>query len=338
MEMQDANVAAKATLTLTFIPGGPSPDVYFDGTRESDGHFVVYAAPGNGTFLGGAQSDTFYIAVPGTDDVSGGGGNDLVSAGSGLDNGDRLDGGLGTDTLDLHGDYSAGLTFAPDLIHNIERLNLDSGFSYYLTLDPANIDAKKTLRVDGSSLTASDFMDVRAEHTQGHLNATGGAAGDTLVGGDVTDHLTGGDGDDTLGGRLGGDTLEGEAGHDTIFIYSPDNSTGRKFDTLIVFNADEDRIVTRGSVTAIDASVNGGALSRASFNADLGAAIGSGELGALHAVLFRPDHGGLKDHTFLIVDDNGIAGYQANADFVFDVTGALHLGHLGTGNFGPLLG
>jgi len=33
------------------------------------------------------------------------------------------------------------------------------------------------------------------------------------------------------------------------------------------------------------------------------------------------------------VDANGTAGYQANQDFVFDVTGAGHMTSFGTGDF-----
>jgi hypothetical protein len=101
---------------------------------------------------------------------------------------------------------------------------------------------------------------------------------------------------------------------------------------------DDDFVVTRNPVDAIDAAVNAGTLRTASFNADLKTAIGAVQLGIHHAVLSRPDAGTLAGRTFLIVDDNGAVGYQANADFVIDITGAEHLGHLAPGNFGPLIG
>jgi hypothetical protein len=31
--------------------------------------------------------------------------------------------------------------------------------------------------------------------------------------------------------------------------------------------------------------------------------------------------GTLSGHTFLLVDDNGVAGYQSSVDYVIDVTG-----------------
>jgi hypothetical protein len=41
----------------------------------------------------------------------------------------------------------------------------------------------------------------------------------------------------------------------------------------------------------------------------------------------------LSGHTFLVVDENGTAGYQAGADLVFDVTGASNMGSLAVGDF-----
>jgi hypothetical protein len=35
---------------------------------------------------------------------------------------------------------------------------------------------------------------------------------------------------------------------------------------------------------------------------------------------------GLAGHTFLIVDANGVAGYQSGEDYVFDVTGGATAG------------
>lgn len=49
------------------------------------------------------------------------------------------------------------------------------------------------------------------------------------------------------------------------------------------------------------------------------------------AVLFTPDSGTLSGHTFLIVDINGTAGYQASADLVADITG--YTGTITTGDF-----
>jgi hypothetical protein len=41
----------------------------------------------------------------------------------------------------------------------------------------------------------------------------------------------------------------------------------------------------------------------------------------------------LKGHVFLIVDENGHAGYQAGQDYVFELKNAVDLNHLATTNF-----
>jgi hypothetical protein len=68
-------------------------------------------------------------------------------------------------------------------------------------------------------------------------------------------------------------------------------------------------------VTGFDAAIQSGALSAGSFNADLGAALSG--LGAGHAVVYAPNAGGLAGKIFLVVDANGVAGYQEGEDYVF---------------------
>jgi hypothetical protein len=49
--------------------------------------------------------------------------------------------------------------------------------------------------------------------------------------------------------------------------------------------------------------------------------------------VFTPDSGDLKGDVFLIIDANGTAGYQAGADFVIHLSGALSLPLLSIANF-----
>jgi hypothetical protein len=55
-------------------------------------------------------------------------------------------------------------------------------------------------------------------------------------------------------------------------------------------------------------------------------------LGAHDVLLFTPSTGDLHGHTLMVVDANGVAGYQAGHDMVFDVTGGNFAG-LDTHNF-----
>ena len=51
------------------------------------------------------------------------------------------------------------------------------------------------------------------------------------------------------------------------------------------------------------------------------------------AVLFTPTAGDEAGKTFLVVDANGTAGYQANADLVIDVSHMVHASSFGLADF-----
>ena len=157
------------------------------------------------------------------------------------------------------------------------------------------------------------------------------AAGCTLSGGGGNDTIRGGGGGDTLNGGLGADHMTGAAGQD-VFVYGAANqSTGAAYDTITDFDATADHFNMPGTVTGIDATVASGALSSGSFDGDLSSAVGAGQLAANDA-LFTPDLRSLGE-TFLIVDANGVAGYQAGADYVIDITGAHPSASLSTSDF-----
>jgi Ca2+-binding RTX toxin-like protein len=163
----------------------------------------------------------------------------------------------------------------------------------------------------------------------------GGASNDTLKGDAGKDQIEGGDGDDTLTGGLDADKLAGGVGLDKFaYITGAGDSTGVSFDTIIGadFNA-QDRFDLALAITGVDSVVNGGALSKATFNDDLEDAIGNGDLGVAHAVLFNPNSGDYAGKTFLIVNLNGQAGYEADADLVVLLDGATNLNNLDTLDF-----
>jgi hypothetical protein len=86
-------------------------------------------------------------------------------------------------------------------------------------------------------------------------------------------------------------------------------------------------------VKAIDLAISVGRLNALHFEANLATAVDAVHLGSQHAVLFTPDSGGLAGQTFLVVDGNGIAGYQAGEDLVFHLDGAANAASLATANF-----
>jgi hypothetical protein len=102
-----------------------------------------------------------------------------------------------------------------------------------------------------------------------------------------------------------------------MFAYgSALESSGPVFDKLNDFNSAEDQLNLPSAVSGWAGPVTHGALTRASFNADLAAAL-NGPLGPSQAVLFTPDSGDFAGKTFLVVDGNGDGAYQQNMDYVF---------------------
>lgn len=206
----------------------------------------------------------------------------------------------------LSGDFSAGFMLTPQSL-TLEQVTLAGGSDYNLATVADSVGAGQSLVIDAQALGAGDhaIFDGSA--------VTAGSF--TFLGGAGTDTFTGGGGDDMVRGGAGADTLAGGGGRDTFVYLSASNSTGPAYDVLADFNPAQDKIDLPGTVTGFDAAVQTGTLSAGSFNADLVAALAG--LGAGHAMVYTPDAGDLAGQTFLVVDANGIAGYQAGQDYVF---------------------
>jgi hypothetical protein len=156
----------------------------------------------------------------------------------------------------------------------------------------------------------------------------------TVSGGSGDDEITTGGGRDRIVGGFDSDTLDGGAGRDLLLYSGASESPGSVHDTLLSFDFRRDHFVFGTAVNAIEDTVTGGKLGANDFNNDLVAAIGAAELGANRAVLFTPDSGAFAGHTFLIVDANGVAGYQkGDKDFVFDLVDPESLNALDAGDF-----
>ncbi len=214
------------------------------------------------------------------------------------------------DTVELDGDYSAG--FGVSVPAYVEQLIAHAGNDYNLIADDGSIAAGGTLIVNAMPLGHANHMifDGSAE-TDGRYTFFGSEAGDVFLGGA---------GNDVLYGLGGADVLSGGGGSDTFVYYDAAQSSGADYDVLADFDAAADKIDLQVSVTGFDAAIQNGSLSTGSFNADLGAALAG--LGAGHAVFYAPDSGDLAGNIFLVVDANGIAGYQEGEDYVFALSGA----------------
>jgi len=303
----DATVAAGGSLLVdaTHVSDYFSVASFvFDGSAETNGRFTILGSANRDTITTGAGNDTISgggasdVIAPGAgnDTVNGGGGADTINLASYLTSADRIDGGAGTDTVLLAGNYGPGVTFSATTMVNVEALKLTAGFNYKFAANDATVAAGATLRVVASALGTSNHLvfDGSAE-TNGHFNFLSGKGGDVLTGGALSDTFT---------------------------YASAADSTSTTYDTIHNIDFSLDRLDVGGSITVIDATAHH-TLSTATFDANLAGAA-NGHLDAHGAMLVVGSKGTLENQTLLIIDQNGVAGYQAGEDLVIHLTGATH--------------
>jgi Ca2+-binding RTX toxin-like protein len=203
------------------------------GLATSNAPFLV-GTSGNDVLTGSTASQNLY-GEAGDDRIDGQGGNDLLYGGAGNDTlvlsvsapGDiaTINGGVGTDTLDLSGFGSAvwvDLVTSGAEVRTTDQSDLASGtwrdmaqveqvenITGTAFSDQIAGDAGNNLIVGGEG---NDVIDARS----GDDAVFGGSGNDTLTGGMGNDKLDGGTGADVLIGGLDSDTLIGGAGNDVL--------------------------------------------------------------------------------------------------------------------------
>ena len=334
-------IGAGESMIISGSPGTTGTHLDFDGSAVKNGVFTLQSSPGDDVLIGGNANDTFSNAQ-GSDDYDGRKGNDTFRLYGDLDPTDTINGGKDYDTISLQGDYSAGLTLASSTIKNIEEISfVEDGHAYDIATSDHNVAAGEVLNTSAFGVTSSITFNGIAE-TDGSFVLKGGNGDDTLTGGENddtlygyggADRLNGYHGNDVLTGGPGGDTFNGGLGNDTYVISSAQDSTSTGYDRTLSFDADEDRFSLLFGPSAIAPTVHGGALSTATFDTDLAAAIGAGELPAGEAVRFKPTSGDLAGRLFLIVDGNGSGGYSPNGDYVIRLDHHKHMADFSVDNF-----
>lgn len=184
---------------------------------------------GNDVLTGTNLADTFDISQGGNDTVTALGGNDVITVGAALTSADKIDGGTGSDTVQLDGDYSASVTFSATTMVNVEMLALAAGHSYKLITNDATVASGQTLTVDGSALGAGDVLTFNGSaETDGRFVVNGGAGNDTIYGGAGNDTINGGSGNDTISLLKGGnDIANGGDGNDSFNLAAAFTSADR---------------------------------------------------------------------------------------------------------------
>lgn len=303
----DATVAAGANLTVDATRVSDlshSSRFVFDGSAETNGSFTILGCAnadhittgaGDDTISGGGGNDTITPGA-GNDTVNGGDSGDSINLASHLTTADKIDGGAGSDTVLLSGNYARGITFSATTMINVETLKLASGFSYKLTTDDATVASGQTLTVNASALGSGNHLVFNgAAETNGHFNILSGQGADDLTGGALAD----------------------------TFVYaSASDSTSTSYDTIHNIDFSLDRLNVAGSITAIDATAHH-ALSANTLDANLAGAA-NGHLDAHGAMLVIGNKGTLDGQVFLLVDQNGTAGYQAGQDLVIHLAAYAH--------------
>ncbi|MCC6920959.1 MAG: hypothetical protein IT548_17315 [Alphaproteobacteria bacterium] len=286
---------APGAVTVNLGISGPQNTVG-DGTDTLTNFENIYGSRFGDTLTGsGAANDLSGDA--GDDTLNGAGGNDTLNGGSGND----------VMKVDSAGDVvNEAVGGGNDLVETKVSYTLTAGqeIETLVTAAPAATMAL--------NLTGNEFANT----------IRGNAGINILTGGDGNDSLFSGSGNDHLNGGLGRDTLDPGTGSDVFDYTAVAESTGANRDVILGFRADgRDRINLPTVPTGIDANLTQGILRSASFDADLRAAVGATKLAAGHAVLFDPSNGDLNvaGHVYLVVDANGIAGYQPGKDYVFEL-------------------
>jgi Ca2+-binding RTX toxin-like protein len=264
-----------------------------DHVFAGDGTNVIALGAGNNSTDGGAGTDTvtagsgddFIDVMAGNNTVNAGDGNNtIVVAGSGTNN---LTGGTGNDHFELEGDAGEKNT-----VHAGDGDNQVYGFS-------------------------AGFDTVFCGSGQDSISV--GDGGSKVDAGAGNDFISGGAGHDIITGGLGADNMGGAAGHD-VFIYAgAADSTSATHDRIFSFDVHQDVFDLPTAVTGIDPN-RSGSLNAATFDHDLRKIFSAAHLAADHAAVVTVTAGDLAGHDYLVIDADGVAGYQQGTDYVMEIT------------------
>ncbi len=253
-------------------------------------------------------------------------GNAGANALTGTAYADLLDGGAGVDTL-IGGAgsdrYLVDLTAAGALQDTVTDSGTDVGDTLVLRGVSSN-----TTAVTLTLAAALENLDASATGTS-RLSLNGNASANILIGNAAANVINGNGGNDWLTGGEGTDVLDGGAGKD-VFAYGASTQSDRavtdKINNIDFGGADGSSAVDRfhfdgltiTSATLLN-NVSTNAMSTLQALQDTLSFMSAGQ-----AVLMNVTSG-VGVGTYLFVDANGQAGYQAAGDYAIQLTGVTHL-------------
>jgi Ca2+-binding RTX toxin-like protein len=211
-QVKDSLLAAGQVFNLDARSLGAEDRAIFFGGEETDGSYDLYDGTGHDMLYGSQQGDLFRASNGGHDLLSGNGGDDVFAMDDKLTAEDIIYGGAGYDTVDLNGDYAAGVTFS-DGLAGIERFTLRGDFTYKLVFADANLNTGEGMLIGGGGKV---FIDV-SDETDAAYDLYGTTAADTLIGGGGSDAFRLYDaGSDVVSGGAGGDSFLLSYGASTV--------------------------------------------------------------------------------------------------------------------------
>ena len=223
-----------------------SASVVFTDAVMTGGHTVdtsgVFFPTITLAFTDNSGQGNIYVAGAAIDNASLGAGNDTVVVGAAtrLGASDTLNGGDGTDLLNL---TAIGIYSNFDNVSNFETINLSAHGAYTLTLSGTavssnqNEDGALEIVAIGQSGSVISTAAVDASAATSSLLFNGGAGADSVTSGSGADTLNGGAGADTISAGTGADVINGGAGADNITV-------GDGSDTIILDQAASSDTIT----------------------------------------------------------------------------------------------
>jgi hypothetical protein len=289
----------------------------FDGSADPNASMEIDAGSGLNLLKGNGETQFHFVhGFSAANQIDGGGAQSEISFGVNSDNGSSV---------------PLSLVLTPTTIVNVGSLDFQGDVAYSVTTDNATVAAGQTLTVLDDLDSSGSLNFNGAAETDGNFQFYISAGIDVITGGSGADFFQIQDQFETLTarGNGGADIFSfSDANGSTTLVYgAAADSTSTGYDQVYFADYANVKFDVPGAIGAIDADVTTGNLSTATFDSDLAAAIGSGQLAAHHAVFFTPSGGDLwagpsGGANFLIVDVNGTAGYQAGQDLVIEMIGA----------------
>lgn len=285
-----------------------------DNITTGAGNDHLHLGGGNNTGILG-DGDNSYDGDDGVNVVTGGSGLDSVTVGNGnnvLNLGDGLD-------IVLAGNGNNKITTGS----GNDQVQVGGGNNTINLGDGNNV-----LGVFDSGVTGAHNTITTGS---GNDSITGGAGDNTIVTGAGDDFIFVVAGKTTINAGAGKDLIAVGSGKDTFIYGAASESTSVTRDTINNYDAKLDRFDLPTAVTGVDKDRMGD-MSAATFDKDLKKIADAGHLGASHAMIVTASGGDLAGDTYLVIDANGLAGYQAGQDYVMKLAFAVST-HIGLSDF-----